>query len=212
MTFRAPEPAWMKRRREERETKREERQQEVVGHIMGLDDEPQAPVPQGEHYTVTREFLLAGRAVFTVTGLRSRYTYRILRNEPEAGSHYGPSFYVYVLTGPKPATEDEDPEDSKHRSPYSYLGFLNVNTGEVRITKGCKMDHRHPAVVAIQWALPRMWRGQALPAPAAIYHEGRCGHCARPLTDPDSIMCGFGPECRRKLGIELPKKTKGVSE
>lgn len=179
---------------------------QVAGHAgdhqVGAFRWPRTPIAQGEHYAVSRQFLLAGRAVFTITGKRGRFTFRILKNEPEAGSQYGPSFYVYVLTGKaKPATDES--EDDKHRSAYTYIGFLNTNTGEVRMTKGSKLPHTSPAVVAVQWALPRLWAGRELPAPAAVYREDRCGRCARPLTDPESIAAGIGPDCRKLMGIKL---------
>lgn len=31
------------------------------------------------------------------------------------------------------------------------------------------------------------------------YHQGVCGVCKRPLTDPESISLGIGPDCRKKL-------------
>lgn len=34
-----------------------------------------------------------------------------------------------------------------------------------------------------------------------VYHHGRCGRCGRKLTDPDSIVQGMGPECRKKLNL-----------
>ncbi|WP_373093047.1 DUF6011 domain-containing protein [Zhongshania sp.] len=32
-------------------------------------------------------------------------------------------------------------------------------------------------------------------------HAGKCGRCARKLTDPVSISTGFGPHCRSELGV-----------
>lgn len=34
-----------------------------------------------------------------------------------------------------------------------------------------------------------------------INHTGRCGHCHRPLTHPESIPIGIGPDCFKKLGL-----------
>src|ERR1700752_4765990 len=38
-----------------------------------------------------------------------------------------------------------------------------------------------------------------MPPKAEIWHEGTCGRCARPLTDPQSIARGIGPECASKM-------------
>lgn len=35
---------------------------------------------------------------------------------------------------------------------------------------------------------------------ASIYHEGRCCRCAMPLTHPDSIILGVGPDCLSHMG------------
>lgn len=34
-----------------------------------------------------------------------------------------------------------------------------------------------------------------------INHTGRCGHCHRELTHPESIPIGIGPDCFKKLGL-----------
>jgi hypothetical protein len=38
-----------------------------------------------------------------------------------------------------------------------------------------------------------------------INHTGRCGHCHRELTHPESIPIGIGPDCFKKLGL-TPKQ------
>lgn len=35
-----------------------------------------------------------------------------------------------------------------------------------------------------------------------INHTNRCSHCHRPLTHPESIPIGIGPDCFKKLGLE----------
>jgi hypothetical protein len=35
-----------------------------------------------------------------------------------------------------------------------------------------------------------------------INHYNRCGHCHRPLTHPESIPIGIGPDCFKKLGLQ----------
>jgi hypothetical protein len=41
----------------------------------------------------------------------------------------------------------------------------------------------------------------ALPPDAEVMHEGRCACCGRPLTVPESIERGIGPDCWEKMGL-----------
>ena len=47
---------------------------------------------------------------------------------------------------------------------------------------------------AFSWVFERVVEGR-VPRTVEFWHEGRCGRCARALTDPASIRSGFGPEC-----------------
>lgn len=239
MTWRQPIPSWRQRQLAQREVDREFQQNDQVANVMGLTEEPPAPVPpapaagnimdepafsedgpaaaiaQTEHHSVGKDFLLAGRAVFTVAGKATRFTFKIRRKEPQAGSRFGPSYYVDVLTGVKPLPDDAD--EDEFNSPYSYLGILNADTGAVKLTKGSKVTEADQALKALRWTLALVWAGRELPAPAAIYHEGRCGRCGKPLTVPESILSGIGPDCAKKAGVPLkvsgrrkPKKTEGA--
>jgi hypothetical protein len=38
-----------------------------------------------------------------------------------------------------------------------------------------------------------------------INYTGRCGHCHRELTHPESIPIGIGPDCFKKLGLTHKK-------
>lgn len=55
-----------------------------------------------------------------------------------------------------------------------------------------------------------LWRQFLLPPDLAspklkqiqiVNHTGRCGHCHRELTHPESIPIGIGPDCFKKLGL-----------
>lgn len=41
-----------------------------------------------------------------------------------------------------------------------------------------------------------------LPKHVQLMHTGVCGHCGRPLTDPESIELGLGPVCRGKVNAK----------
>lgn len=133
---------------------------------------------------VGREFICAGRAVFTVANPSGeRYTYRVARKE--ATERYSETFFVSLLTGPDNAND------------YTYLGILEPETGDVRLTPAGRFNAATLPCRVIRWALARVWSGQPLPDGYAIHHEGKCGRCGRALTVPSSIDSGIGPECQR---------------
>lgn len=211
--YKQPIPSWRQRQIHNNRADADAAFQEnVVGPITGLDVEAakmadsfmrnelpgddaagaQLPIAQTEHHSIGKQFILAGNAVFTIAGREHRYTFRIAqpKDEGTGGQADRPKpYFVSVLTG-----------GGEHK--YTYIGVLNVGTGQVHTTRASKIGLNTPAAKALQWTLNRVWRGLDLPAPAACYHEGRCGRCGRPLTDPASILRGFGPDCADILGIE----------
>lgn len=133
-----------------------------------------------------RDFILGGRAIFTLTGRTTRFTYRVDKVDGQGGR---PVFFVKLLTGP------DNLQD------YTYMGMVDATNGFVRLTARSTYREDSLPVVAIRWALPQLFAGHALPAGASILHEGRCGRCGRTLTVPESITSGFGPECATKIGM-----------
>jgi hypothetical protein len=133
---------------------------------------------------IAKDFMLGGDAIFTLTrpDLDQRFTYRVTRkgaNDPH---------FVKLLTGPD-NTRD-----------YTYLGILDPDMGYVILTERSGFPETAPSVRAIRWAAELLWEGHPLPTPAEIHHEGMCARCRRPLTVPESIRTGFGPECAARLG------------
>jgi Family of unknown function (DUF6011) len=141
---------------------------------------------------VGKQFILGGRAILTMVGKSSRFTFRIRRADP-TDQHPNPDLYfVSVMTG----TDNE--------GSYTYLGILDRHTGAIRPTRNTKMPTTDPAFVAASWAFPAIFQWGRLPG-GQVLHAGRCGRCARLLTDPTSIRMGFGPECADKLGVPIRK-------
>ena len=135
---------------------------------------------------VTREFLTAGRAIFTVTSgtTGEHITYRIAHKK--GSEKYPPAWFVSVLTGPE------------NTSDYTFLGMLDPETGMVRLTRSSKYREDSRPVVVVRWALRKIWEHREFPAGYTVLHEGRCGRCGRLLTVPESIETGIGPECAKK--------------
>lgn len=128
-------------------------------------------------------FAMAGNARLTLqsdaTG--ARFTYRI--RKPRRAAEGDARRFVEVLTGP-----DNDAD-------YTYAGMINGD--RFRTTAKSRIGSGAPSFRAMAWAWPHLAAGRIPPA-LKVYHEGRCGRCARPLTDPASIERGLGPECAGK--------------
>ena len=138
-----------------------------------------APLEQNQS-----EFILAGKAVFTLLSVNTgtRFTYKVKladkqnENEPDL-------FFVSLLNGPD------------NYENYVYIGI--IRNGEFRTTAKSKVSDDAPSLKAFAWTWKRI---DDIPDTIQIWHEGKCGRCARKLTVPESIQSGFGPECITKLG------------
>lgn len=134
---------------------------------------------------VTRDFVMAGKAIFTVSNGDERYTYRVTRKESTNPRFPNDTFFIGYLAG------------SDNTSSYSYLGVV-TEAGEVKLTKASKAAADSKVAKVAAWALRQVWSQAALPAGYEIMHAGRCGRCGRLLTVPESIETGLGPECITK--------------
>jgi hypothetical protein len=149
-------------------------------------DEPAGGLKGGP---VSKAFLLAGNAHFTVSNpTGTRFTYRIVKVEPDEGSPYKtPAWFASVLTGP---------DNERH---YTYLGMIQPDALVLRLTKGSKRGPDDLAVKVLIWALYVVSEGKPIREGYAIHHEGKCGRCGRLLTVPSSVILGLGPECAGKV-------------
>lgn len=135
-----------------------------------------------------RRFITAGKAIFTIVGQSTRYTFKIDRKDPELGSRFTePAYFIAYLAGPDNTAD------------YQYCGLLDSRTGQIRLTAKSRVTQQSTIVLAFNWTIGRIWRGIDI-TPARFYHVGRCGRCGRALTVPASIESGLGPECAGKLG------------
>jgi hypothetical protein len=148
----------------------------------------------GEQKTmpVTKEFVLAGDAIFTVEMPGGgHHTFRVQHVEPSDRWPHE-TWFVKALTGP-------DNENS-----YSYLGKLDPFTGQMATTaKSCWPADALP-VRLLNRILARIWCDDHAAYEWHGYkthHEGRCGRCGRRLTVPKSIESGIGPECARRMAV-----------
>lgn len=124
-----------------------------------------------------RDFLLGGKAFFTLRSIKTRvrYTYRVKE------AKYGKKFFVSVMDG------------SDNEVSYKYLGMIEGQS--FKLTKASKLPVSDPKVQAISWITNNLLIGKNLPSTVEFWHEGKCACCGRKLTVPESIERGIGPEC-----------------
>jgi hypothetical protein len=145
-----------------------------------------------------RRFLLSGNAYITVVNLalETRQTFRVRRYKKADDV-----FFVDALAGPD------------NNADYTALGTIKG----YRFTPKSSMtsDHRVQAFTRVYHACgyPDPY-GTPLQFPPdwAVYHEGRCGRCARRLTVPSSIEAGIGPECAEQMAEDGTWATPGRLE
>ena len=147
--------------------------------VLDAQAEAEAPAKGGRLASGhERVFLLGGRAVLTLVSRRTgvRFTFRVVAAKEGDARHF-----VSVLTGP------ENTRD------YSFLGTIFEGR---RYAHGRKSEigQDAPSAKAFAWFAERVLAGRSVDG-AEVWHEGRCGRCARPLTDPESIASGLGPIC-----------------
>ena len=124
-------------------------------------------------------FIQSGNAHFTLVSKKTetRYTFHVRESED------GRCFFVSVLYGPD------------NTGDYVYAGI--IRDGGPQTTRKSKLMPDDKRWRAFVWAYTKLGTG-VLPDELEIWHEGRCGRCARLLTVPESIRDGIGPECRKK--------------
>ena len=135
----------------------------------------------------------AGRAVFTLlnrqAGTHCTFKVRQLRDK-EDRKKLLPIFYVYVsLLGDK---------ETGYRFAATYFANGSYKLGrDISPT-----DQLAKVMVFIHQALsnPAMLSQRSV----SLLHEGKCCRCGRPLTHPESIDIGFGPDCWETILASKP--------
>jgi hypothetical protein len=133
------------------------------------------------------KFILAGKAIFTARGSEKRFTYRV-RQPKFRGIKADHIRFVDVLTGPD------------NTSDYEFFGSLVLHHGrwEFRYSGKAKINENAQSILAFNYMIRHLVAAKPMPQ-VEVWHEGRCGCCGRPLTVPESIETGLGPECAKKF-------------
>ena len=131
--------------------------------------------------TAALSFLLAGKATFTVRSEKTgeHLTFQV-RNWKKAKD--GTMHFVSVRTG----------------NDYASIGFIR-DRASYYVGKKAELPFDDSRVRGFRYVFEHLCQ-KNMPPKCEVWHEGQCGKCGRPLTDPDSIARGIGPECIKKMG------------
>lgn len=142
---------------------------------------------------ITREFVLAGKALFTIelpagTDHQPHYTFKVTKKE--ASGQFPEAYFIALLSGPNNETD------------YTYVGMLDKKTADVRLTRKSAYPEDSFPVRLVKRILARVWANDHSAYEQhgyRMHHSNKCGKCGKTLTTPESVECGIGPECRKSL-------------
>lgn len=122
------------------------------------------------------EFIKGGNSTFTLKNIETenRFTYKVEKADNAE------VYFVKVLTSP---------------DIYSFIGTIKADNIYHHSPKS-KIGTDANSVKVFNWVFEKI-KSDTLPSVIHFFHEGKCAKCGRPLTDPDSIVSGFGPICRK---------------
>lgn len=133
-----------------------------------------------------RNFIFGGRAVFTL-------------ENSSTGNYI--TFRIKAVKKQGKVVPNEYTVESKvlgdASSGYSFMGFLNLNRRTFK--EWGSTPKGSIAYKTFYWMMKNFDRLEDFSSKLAIYHEGSCCKCGMPLTVPESIDSGIGPECKRKM-------------
>lgn len=123
-------------------------------------------------------FILAGNSIVTFLNPESgnRFTYKIKKAKDND------LFFVSVLTSP---------------DVHTYIGYI---LKDFRLGKKSKVSKSAQSVKVFNYVFKKLKSNNL--DKVEVWHNGKCGKCARRLTVPSSIETGIGPECFKKLSKE----------
>ena len=149
--------------------------------------ETKNPKVTGKFYTGTRTvskaFVVSGKAIFTVLSKHNKFTYKI-EKRPQGGY-----FSVYLNHG------------ADVLRAYTYIGTLDLkanSNGYVKVSASSGFASSDDSIVMFDWAMNIIMKDGCTPTDYNILQSGRCGVCGRTLTNLDSIEKGIGATCMTK--------------
>lgn len=137
------------------------------------------PVPTVVHTLpgITVQFLLGGRAFFTVTNPQNQQIkYKVHARKLHHGET---SYFVRVM--------------SVNARNYRYMGVL-LPDGTLKATGRAEFVQGSPEFDVAQWAFRVIFQNVGLPPGYTIEHMNRCAKCGR-IMEPEDFQLGFHKTC-----------------
>ena len=130
-----------------------------------------------------KRFIFGGKAIITIESKRTGkwFTFKVVKSSKNENSIY----FVSLLTGVNNDTS------------YNYMGtiFEEKDKFNFRLTKKSKFTENSLSYKSFYFFFNLLINNK-LHEEINVYHSGVCGRCGRKLTVPESLITGFGPECR----------------
>jgi len=135
-----------------------------------------------------KQFILAGNSYFTVINekTKNKLTFHVIQPK-DRGPHF-----VWA---------------TNKKSKYGFLGAIFGNMSYNWGWRRGKFTKDSVTNKSFEWLWKKIYL-DSLPENIVFYHKGKCGRCSKRLTDPKSIIRGFGPHC---FNI-LVKRWKAIQE
>lgn len=132
------------------------------------------------------KYIRAGNATFTLRSVQTgkRYTYKVTQVYDRFNKKLKKSgfYWVALMSGP-------DNENS-----FTPIGTLSGS----HFTEGRRATMQMQSVAAFDFTWKYLSNNLELTDKIEFWHSGRCGHCGKKLTVPESIALGIGPICAGK--------------
>ena len=154
--------------------------------------QPATPVDGPHLPELTSTFLLAGKALFTVSNpAGDHYTFKVRRVESEWPVGSGKMTTTYFV----------NVKANGDAHPFGYIGILDIVKGTIKCTAKSLYVPGSKQYDVAAWATQAVITAQLIPSGYHIEYAGHCGKCGRTLTDPASIQRGIGPECWKMVSV-----------
>jgi hypothetical protein len=133
-------------------------------------------------------YITAGKATFTLRSVQTqkRYTYKVsaMKDRTDPKKKVKGYFFVALMIGP---------DNDNH---FTYLGM--IRNGVFSHTIRSRIQVTAESFKAFDFVWRWLHTKPELHPQIEFWHSGRCGHCGKKLTVPESIALGIGPICAGK--------------
>lgn len=151
-----------------------------------------------------RLFVLAGRACFTLKSIKTgkHLIYKIIKTKKQ-NAMIGKTFFVKAKNS---------------QNQYLYFAHIkeiettdSINTINYWHADNAQVERKDILSRGFYWFMRHLFStGASKIEQVEFWHNGNCGRCGKPLTDPKSISRGFGPHCYKLTAKNTRVRTNRV--